>query len=402
MKNRYKYKKNMLLCLIIGLFIPFIVFIINSIEYKKYTKNFNIEISKILVNVKENYPDIDDEEIINEILDDNYNEDYLKKYSIDLNNKSLIKENKKVYNKYISLSIIFSILPVATILIIFTKYERCKSKEIDKIVKCIERINKKNYKLNIDEISEDELSILKNEIYKTSIMLKEDAENAKKDKIELKKSLSDISHQLKTPLTSILIILDNLIENPDMDENIRNDFIRDIKREITNINFLVQNILKLSRLDTNTVKFDNKKNSLKEIINKCISNLVYLCELKNIEIVLNMKSDCLIMCDFNWQVEAITNVIKNGIEHSFDDSKIIVDVNDNKVYTKIDIINYGDEIPADEINYIFNRFYKGKNTKSDAVGIGLALSKSIIEKNNGNISVESSDNKTIFTIKYFK
>ena len=211
MKNRYKYKKNMLLCLIIGLFIPFIVFIINSIEYKKYTKNFNIEISKILVNVKENYPDIDDEEIINEILDDNYNEDYLKKYSIDLNNKSLIKENKKVYNKYISLSIIFSILPVATILIIFTKYERCKSKEIDKIVKCIERINKKNYKLNIDEISEDELSILKNEIYKTSIMLKEDAENAKKDKIELKKSLSDISHQLKTPLTSILIILDNLI-----------------------------------------------------------------------------------------------------------------------------------------------------------------------------------------------
>ena len=402
MKNRYEYKKNMLLCLIIGLIIPLVVVIINSIEYKKYTKNFNIELAKILVNVKEKYPDIDDEEIINEILDDNYNDDYLKKYSIDLNNKSLIKENKKIFNRYICLSIIFSILPVATILIIFIKYERCKSKEIDKIVKCIERINKKNYKLNIDEISEDELSILKNEIYKTTIMLKEDAENAKKDKIELKKSLSDISHQLKTPLTSILIILDNLIENPSMEENIRNDFIRDIKREITNINFLVQNILKLSRLDTNTVKFDNKKNSLKEIINKCISNLVYLCELKNIEIELNMKSDCLIMCDFNWQVEAITNVIKNGIEHSFDDSKIIVDVNDNKVYTKIDIINYGDEIPADEINYIFNRFYKGKNTKSDAIGIGLALSKSIIEKNNGNISVESSDNKTIFTIKYFK
>lgn len=402
MKNRYEYKKNMLLCLIIALFIPLVVVIINSIEYKKYTKNFNIELAKILVNVKENYPDIDDEEVIDAILDDNYNEDYLKKYSIDLNNKSLIKENKKIFNRYICLSIIFSILPVATILIIFIKYERCKSKEIDKIVKCIERINKKNYKLDIDEISEDELSILKNEIYKTTIMLKEDAENSKKDKIELKKSLSDISHQLKTPLTSILIILDNLIENPSMDENIRNDFIRDIKREITNINFLVQNILKLSRLDTNTVKFDNKKNSLKEIINKCISNLVYLCELKNIEIELNMKSDCFIKCDFNWQVEAITNVIKNGIEHSLNDSKIVVDVNDNKVYTKVDIINYGDAIPSDEINYIFNRFYKGKNTKADAIGIGLALSKSIIEKNNGNISVESSDNKTIFTIKYFK
>ena len=402
MKNRYEYKKNMLLCLIIGLFIPLVVVILNSIEYKKYTQNFNIELAKILVNVKEKYPDIDDEEIIDAILDENYNEEYLKKYSIDLNNKSLIKENKTVYNKYICLSIIFSILPVAIIVIIFIIYERRKSKEIDKIVKCIERINKKNYTLDIDEISEDELSILKNEIYKTTIMLKEDAENAKKDKIELKKSLSDISHQLKTPFTSILIILDNLIENPDMDENIRNDFIRDIKREIININFLVQNILKLSRLDTNTVKFDNKKSSLKEIIDKCVSNLIYLCELKNIEIELNMKSDYLIMCDYNWQVEAITNVIKNGIEHSFDDSKIVVDVNDNKIYTKVDIINYGDAIPSDEISYIFNRFYKGKNTKSDAIGIGLALSKSIIEKNNGNISVESSDNKTIFTIKYLK
>ena len=96
MKNRYEYKKNMLLCLIIALFIPLVVVIINSVEYKKYTNNFNIELAKILVNVKEQYPDIDDEVIIDAILDVDYNEEYLKKYSIDLNNKSLIIE-KSIY-----------------------------------------------------------------------------------------------------------------------------------------------------------------------------------------------------------------------------------------------------------------------------------------------------------------
>ena len=111
-------------------------------------------------------------------------------------------------------------------------------------------------------MSEDELSILKNEIYKTTIMLKESAENSNKDKINLKKSLEDISHQLKTPLTSILVMLDNIIEDPDMDINVRNDFVRDIKRNVVNINFLVQALLKLSKFDANTVHFIKKEYNL--------------------------------------------------------------------------------------------------------------------------------------------
>ena len=127
------------------------------------------------------------------------------------------------------------------------RYNHKREKDIKDIAKCIEEINKKNYELEIDSISEDELSILKNEIYKTTIMLKEAADNSTKDKINLKKSLEDISHQLKTPLTSILVMLDNIIEDPDMDSSIRNDFIVDIKRNVNNINFLVQTLLKLSK-----------------------------------------------------------------------------------------------------------------------------------------------------------
>ena len=141
---------------------------------------------------------------------------------------------------------------------IFLKYNHSKDKKLKEITKYIEEINNKNYKLDIEDNTEDELSILKNEIYKTTIMLKEVAENSMKDKTCLKDSLSDISHQLKTPLTSIIIMLDNILDNPNMDDATKNEFIKDIKREIVNINFLVESLLKISKLDASSVTFINK------------------------------------------------------------------------------------------------------------------------------------------------
>ena len=212
-------------------------------------------------------------------------------------------------------------------------------------------------------MSEDELSILKNEIYKTTVMLKENAENSNKEKLELKDSLSDISHQLKTPLTSILIMLDNLIDDPQMDENIREDFIRDIKREINSINFIVQSILKLSKLDTNTVNFIEEKNDLNEIVNQAIKNVTMLSDLKNVSVILKSNTNSIIKCDFKWQVEAISNIIKNCIEHSNKDSEVIITIEDNKAYWKITIKDSGIGIDKEDLPHIFERFYKGKNAK---------------------------------------
>lgn len=251
-------------------------------------------------------------------------------------------------------------------------------------------------------MSEDELSILKNEIYKTTVMLKENAENSNKEKLELKDSLSDISHQLKTPLTSILIMLDNLIDDPQMDENIREDFIRDIKREINSINFLVQSILKLSKLDTNTVNFIEEKNDLNEIVNQAIKNVTMLSDLKNVSVILKSNSNSIIKCDFKWQVEAISNIIKNCIEHSNKDSEVIITIEDNKAYSKITIKDSGIGIDKEDLPHIFERFYKGKNATPDSIGIGLSLAQTIIKKDNGTISVKSSNKGTTFTIKYFK
>lgn len=402
MKNRVEYKKVLLGSLILSLVIIILFVFVSVCEYKSYTKNFNNKIIEIVSLVKDEYKDIKEDELMDIVLSNKTNNDILTKYSINLTDKSLLKPNDALFYKHLFINIIIALLPFVITILLFIKYEKKKSKNIQDIINCIEKINHKNYELDIDEMSEDELSILKNEMYKTTIMLKESAENSLKDKLELKSSLSDISHQLKTPLTSILIILDNLLDNPDMDKNVREDFIRDIKREIININFLVQSLLKLSKLDTNTVSFIEKEVKVSNIVKESIKNVSLLSELKNIEIKLNIKEDSIIKCDEKWQIEAISNIIKNCVEHSYDNNSVIVSIMNNKVYTEIKIQDFGEGIDKKDINHIFDRFYKGKNSSHDSIGIGLALSKSIIEKSNGNIFVESSEKGTIFTIKYFR
>jgi len=288
------------------------------------------------------------------------------------------------------------------LLIVFILYERKQDKEIDKITKYLEAINDKNYTLKIDENSEEELSILKNELYKVTVMLRENASNTLKDKINLKRALEDISHQLKTPLTSILIILDNLIDNPEMDYQTRVEFLHDLKRETTRIQSLIQSILKLSKFDSNTVQFIKQDIYLKQIIDEAIKNTGSLADLKNIKINVEGNKKIKLNCDLLWQIEAITNILKNCIEHSKENTQIDIKYNNNSVYSYITITDYGEGISKEDLPHIFERFYRGKNSSNESIGIGLSLSKTIIESNNGIVSVESNSDKTTFIIKYFK
>lgn len=403
MKNKIRLKQYFISTLIVAICLFVLFLALNIYEYHTYTNNFNNKIGAIVNVIKDKYPEITDKEIIT-ILNSNDFEsnDFFTKYGIDINNKSVLLNNDKDYHTFLIVNMSFLTITIIALLIIYIRYNHKKENDIKDIIKCIEQINKKNYELQIDSISGDELSILKNEIYKTTIMLKESAENSNKDKLNLKKSLEDISHQLKTPLTSILVMLDNIIEDPDMDINIRNDFVRDIKRNVVNINFLVQALLKLSKFDANTVHFIKQENDLKAIIKESIKNVSPLCDLRNINIEFNAKDKSKIVCDAKWQIEAITNIIKNAIDHSKDNQKVIINVENNNVYSTVEIKDFGDGISKKDISHIFERFYKGENATSDSIGIGLALAKTIIEEDNGNISVESNKNGTKFTIKYFK
>lgn len=396
MKNKKKYSKLIMFTLItFG-----IIILLNVMLYYQVNKNYNNKIVNIISTIKEKYPEIKDDELFDTIKN-NVKTNNFNRYSFDLDGIVLIKENKTIFVSYFIILLFIYLIICLVYLTIIINNDKRKEKEINEVIKIIEEINNKNYSFKMKDINEEDLSLLKNEIYKTTIMLNEISEISKKDKKELEESLEDISHQLKTPLTSILIMIDTLLDDGDMDQNTREDFLRNMKREVMNINFLVKSILKLSRLDTNTVKFISKKESVKEIIKEAILNVSLLSDLKNVKIETNL-SDSFITCDYKWQIEALTNILKNSIEHSYENNKVLIESSENNAYVKITIKDFGTGIAKEDINHIFERFYKGKDSDYDSIGIGLALSKSIIEKQNGKISVESSDDGTTFIIKYFK
>ena len=378
--------------------------IINYIQYRNYTKNVNIVINEIVNNIQEQYPDVDINKIISMLNDENVSkENVLSQYGIDISKDSAILTNDLLYRNNVimnlSIILIFSII----IIIVFVLYNKRQKNKIKEITNYIEQINNKNYALDIQDNNEDELSVLKNELYKITVMLKEQAENSAKDKINLKNSLEDISHQLKTPLTSITIMLDNILDSPDMDLQTRNEFIKDIYREIANIKFLVQNLLILSKFDANTITFNEKEEKLEDIIEEAKQNVASICDLKNIQIILEGKEDAKTTCDLKWQVEALTNILKNCAEHSNNNTKINVLYSENNMYSEIVIKDEGSGIDQKDLKHIFERFYKGKNSDEDSIGIGLSLAKTIIEKDNGFITVDSELGKgTTFNIKYRK
>ncbi len=396
-----KINKRIIIILILLIVSLSSLIVYKKIEYKKYIKNYNNRINYIIDYVKDNTT-LSEEDIIKMLNNKTLKYNLVDKYGYNIDNISVIEENDNIYKKY---SIIELLILLVTILLISTvlllnKYK--KKKELEDIIKLIDNINKHNYDIEIDTMSEDELSILKSEIYKTTIMLRSIADNSIKDKENLKKSLEDISHQLKTPLTSIMINIDNILDNPNMDEVTRNSFIKKIKKETYNIKNLVTSILKLSQFDVNTIEFIKKDIKVSELIDLSIDKVSSLADLKNIKINVKGNKTDTIYCDKMWEVEALSNIIKNALEHSNIDSDIDIEYIETKVYEKITIRNYGSTINKEDQKHIFERFYKGSNSNNESVGIGLSLSKNIVTKDNGNIYIESDNNKTEFIIKYFK
>lgn len=395
-----KNKRMLILIIIITLVYLFAFNMIYLYQETIYKEKYNKFVNNIIYVVKKKYPNVSNKEL-SDILNGKSDYNYLNEYGVDVDNEfaimSMNNENRKIF---VIDNVIFGLF-IITLIIILISRNNYENKKLEEIIYLIEEINKKNYNLNIKGTDETMISKLKNEIYKTVVMLKNDAENSLKDKIIIKTYLEDISHQLKTPLTVISIALDNLIDNPNMDEKSRNKFISKIAKENANINNLVQNLLKLSRFDINVINFDNKNISVKDLLDKSVDKVSLVADLKNIDIKLNISNDFNLNVDPNWQIEAISNIIKNAIEHSKENDIVYINAEDNKIYSKIEIINNG-VIDDKELNKIFDRFYTNKKGCSESVGIGLSLAKNIIEKNNGKIDANSKDSKTIFTIKYYK
>ena len=401
--NRKDLKKYYLVSIITLILTIILTITINYSYYKKIEKNNNYLLSTIFNNIKQEYPELDDLTIIH-LLNTNKFEKYpaLEQYGILIEKNNISLSNKYIMDKcLISVLLIIIIYILISFLLLYLS-NRKQNKNIIEITSYLKEINKHNYKLEINSNEEGELSILKNELYKTAIMLNEQAIQNKKAKESLKDSLSDISHQLRTPLTSINLMIDNLLEE-NLSKPDQRKLLISINRKIKSTNFLIESLLKLSKFDANTIEFNNKNYKINKILKSVENNLTYLLDLNDITLIIEGNNKDTLYCDYHWQIEALTNIIKNCIEHSNPGSKINIKYSKTDILTKIIITDHGSGMNDKDKKHLFDRFYKGENSNPDSIGIGMSLAKTIIENNNGNINVSSKIGQgTIITIKYLR
>ena len=378
-----------------------LVFISSYVNYEKYASDVNSFVSGVVSVIHDEYPDIKDEDIINVINSKKRNNsEVLKRYGFLVSDISYLNSMERVYKKNIilNISIFLGFSVVFGGYIFYKKYKY--NKEILNITNYLKKINEGVYDLDIIDNVEGDLSILKNEVYTTTVSLKECFEKEYDERIKIKDNLANISHQLKTPLTSIMLMVDTMLEE-DVPESVRNEFLESIRNQIDNINFLVIEILKLSKLDANIVKFNKDKVNVLEMINKCLNNLKSDINKKNINVNICVPDNLYFIGDFNWECEAYTNLIKNAVENIEDNSNIFISSELIGNILNIYIMDDGVGINEEDKKHIFERFYKGVNSKNNNFGIGLSLAKEIINKDGGVIKLDDSLVGTKFKIKYY-
>ncbi len=266
----------------------------------------------------------------------------------------------------------------------------------------LRRIYSGDYSLDIRDNVEGELSILKNEIYKMTLILSKQAEQLQNEKEQLANAISDISHQLKTPLTSMTVLAD-VLSSERLEPEKRREFTRTLDTQLERMEWLLTSLLKLSKIDAGTIKFKKEQVRAADLIDHAMKPLLIPMELKDQKLILEDAGNVSFMGDQKWTTEALINILKNCIEHTPSGGRITIQTEENPIYTGIIITDTGKGIDKEELPYIFKRFYKGKNASEESVGIGLAMAKSIIENQKGDIRATSQPTQgTRFEIKFYK
>lgn len=254
--------------------------------------------------------------------------------------------------------------------------------------------------IDFDRCAEGELSILHSEIYKMTVRLRGQQQTLTKEKEYLANSLADISHQIRTPLTAINLLL-GLLSEPNLTDERRHSLIHELYGLLTRIDWLINTLLKISMLDAGTARFRAERTSLETLIQKSCAPLLIPIELRGQQ--LRIRADGDFSGDLAWTCEAVGNIVKNCMEHTPAGGTIEIIAQENALYSEIVIRDNGTGIPPEDLPHIFERFYKGKNTDSKSFGIGLALSRMIITGQGG--TVKAANRKpagAVFSIRFYK
>ncbi len=312
-----------------------------------------------------------------------------------------INATANLFQKNMVFFLLLAAISCGTFSLIFSKFLKKQYSDINQITEYTREIAGGKYPLDIRDNNEGDISILKNEIYKITTTLKEQGETLRHDKLALAASLADISHQLKTPMTSLFVLRDLLHNEPS--PVARKNFLKKMDSQLKRIEWLVSSLLKLSKLDAGTVTIKKESVNLKEVTQRALESLEIPLDIKRLAVRVQGDDNVAFTGDFNWTCEALINILKNCIEHTPEKGLINLTYAVNPIYTVITVSDSGVGIDKQDIPYIFNRFYKGKNAGGDSVGIGLAMAKAIVLKQGGDITVKSERGKgSTFTIKFFQ
>lgn len=403
---RQRLFRSALLIFAITLLISGVFIFTNIGLWQHYRASSNAELSNLIGTIAQEYPELDASVIIHAFVQ--------KDETAQANGEAILRSYGYTANDFISSSagkyahmlILVSLLTLIFLGVVFLAYlwleDIRRRKNIRVLVDYVQKLNDHVYDLRIKANTEDDLSLLSNELYKITVTLKEASEQDRKARHNLETALADISHQLKTPLTSLQVALDNLESDPDMPLAVRQDFLRSSSRQVVIMSDLVTTLLNLAKFDNGIIRMQRRVMPISEIFDRVYMGLEILADLADIQINIEGDLDAQVKLDPRWQAEALSNIIKNCIEHSPPHSAISVLVEDSVFYTRISIRDHGTGIDSQDLYHIFERFYKTKGSKTTSVGIGLSFAKSVIEADHGQIQVKSTlGSGTIFIITYF-
>ena len=304
-------------------------------------------------------------------------------------------------------ALVFSVPPLAVVLclagalaVLNMAFTVVRYRKISQLTADLREVSSGRDRLHLEEYEEGELSILSSEIYKLTVQLREQASLLQEDKLFLERNLSDISHQLKTPLTS-LSVMNDLLRDENLPAHKRKEFLDSTGRQLERMDWLLNALLKMAKLDAGAERLQREPVNALQVVRGAAEHLLIPMELREQQFSAS-GDDADFYGDAAWTREALANILKNCMEHTPAGGKISVQVERTPLYLAIRIGDTGCGIHPEDLPHVFERFYRGKNSGEDSVGIGLYMAKSIITRENGTLSVESILHKgTLFTIKFY-
>lgn len=298
-----------------------------------------------------------------------------------------------------------AVIAAVTSAIFLVFYEWLFAQRRDNVMKLcddIDRILRNDDTISFDEYKEGELSVLSAEIHKMTIRLREQNAALLTEKQFAKEALEDISHQLRTPLTSVMMIL-GLMNDSGLTEQERMEYLRDLYELLARMKWLIETMLSLSRIEADAVKFAKNTVSCRELIAQSIETVSVTAELKSVEIRTEINGEPEFIGDLHYTSEAIVNLLKNAIEHTPQGGTVTVTANGSNISSNITIADTGEGIPEKELPHIFERFYRSSEYTKNGFGIGLAFAKKVISAQDG--SLKAANHKphgAMFDIHFYK